>query len=101
MRSRISREDKFRIYDSTVWRDDGRCQICDGPGQELAHVVPRSRSVKDDARLWEQQNLALLCKRCHMASENFESRIKLMQRLSARWGYTYAGEMYDEYRAYL
>ena len=50
-----------------LWeRDDGKCQICQGPGQEADHVIPRShfgkrRRAERDAL----DNYRLLCTPCH------------------------------------
>lgn len=96
---RISREDKALIYEQVCDRDNSICILCGGPGQQLAHIIPRSRSVKDDAKLWDTENLALLCTECHQ--ENFATRLAMIRVLHARWNYDYSDEIFSDYIAFL
>jgi 5-methylcytosine-specific restriction endonuclease McrA len=41
-------------------RDDGRCQYCDRPAENVDHVVPRSRG---GPHVWE--NVVAACQRCN------------------------------------
>lgn len=46
-----------------VWkRDRARCVVCDAPGHDSHHLVPRNASRGGGHRLW---NLAVICRRCH------------------------------------
>ena len=53
---------RSRIYD----RDEGICQVCGGPAEEVDHVVPRSHFGK--RRRTERDsddNLRCICHACH------------------------------------
>ena len=49
-----------------IERDEWSCQLCGGPGQEIDHIIPRSKFGK--RRKAEQEhpdNLQVLCLICH------------------------------------
>jgi len=99
---RISASNKALMSMDVMERDEQCCILCSAPFSDIAHVIPRSRSVKNDARLWQRKNLACLCRQCHSNGHNFTTRLKMMQVLHARWNYPYQeDELFSEYVAYL
>lgn len=51
-----------------IERDEGTCQECGGPGQEIHHVVPKrmgGRHGEAKKRSESIDNLQLLCVKCH------------------------------------
>ena len=52
-----------QIMSHRVWvRDNGRCVFCGEHGHEVDHIIPVSRG----GGLCTEENLRLLCKRCHL-----------------------------------
>jgi 5-methylcytosine-specific restriction endonuclease McrA len=59
----VTPRQRSRIYD----RDEGLCQVCGGPAEEVDHVIPRS--ALPGKRLRAQRdadsNLICICHACH------------------------------------
>jgi 5-methylcytosine-specific restriction endonuclease McrA len=98
---RISKADIERIYLDVIERDNSVCILCMKAADDVAHIVPRSSSVKRDASLFQHKNLACLCRDCHSDGENLETRIEMIRVLHARWNYDYSDEIYAEYLGFL
>ena len=99
--SRISKSEREQICAEVVERDESRCILCSAPYDHIAHIVPRSRSVKFDARLWTEKNLGCLCLQCHGDGENHDTRIAMLQTLSDRFSYDYYEDIYAEFLGFL
>jgi 5-methylcytosine-specific restriction endonuclease McrA len=66
-----------RFYKSVAWqvareikmRDaNGKCEKCGALGEEVHHIIKLTvQNVKDPAISLNQENLELLCKKCHNA----------------------------------
>lgn len=71
-------------------RDDGRCQICGGEGDQVHHVIPRGRFY----RKWytidsmhDERNLMYVCWRCHRKATRDNAFLeKLIALQEARFG---------------
>lgn len=51
-----------KLRKSIMHRDCGICRICGRPGNEVDHIIPKSRGGLDDP-----DNLQCLCIECHQA----------------------------------
>ncbi len=52
-----------KLYIEIIWlRDEGLCQWCGKAGEQVHHIIPRSRSA---LLFYDLLNLILLCKGCH------------------------------------
>jgi 5-methylcytosine-specific restriction endonuclease McrA len=78
-------------------RDEGRCQYCGGPAENLDHVVPRSRGGD---HTWE--NVVACCRRCNGRKGNHipgEVGLKLLREPHAPrrhgWIYVTVGTVLD------
>ncbi len=64
-----------RFYKSVAWRvareikirdANGKCEKCGALGEEVHHIIKLTvHNVKDPAINLNQENLELLCKKCH------------------------------------
>ena len=52
-----------KLYIEIIWlRDEGVCQWCGEAGEQVHHIIPRSRSA---LLFYDLLNLILLCRGCH------------------------------------
>lgn len=93
-----------RALRQEVIERDRVCMDCGGPGEEVHHILPRSRFGKHGKeKLWALKNLVLLCVRCHQLSNGGagahtrERRQAHMTLLKECYGYDYNDEPWKSY----
>lgn len=59
-------------------RDNGRCVLCDRPGDPVAHLISRGQGG-----LGREENVVTLCPACHRAYDQGPERKALYARLVA------------------
>lgn len=87
-RGEFSKLTRQLIYE----RDDGRCQQCGAPGQEIHHCRLKSSGGRGVV-----SNGILLCHRCHrMIHDNPELIYAWQRTFEERYGPRYWADQYDE-----
>jgi len=99
--------DKAVIRQRILERDRYECVFCRRTAGVLHHIVPRSRfnshNAKNQALLWDDRNLCMLCVRCDHGDKDVPDahtrgrRIEALEILGERYGYDYSAPPWNEY----
>ena len=91
----VTLAERKRLNHLVIERDQKLCILTGKPGDDVAHIIPRSHGRKNSSVIWQEKNMCVVCREEHL--ETREQRTKLLKKMRELYQYTYFESPFCEY----
>ena len=92
---RVKLAERKRLNSLVIERDESLCILTGKPGDEVAHIIPRSHGGKNSPIIWQEKNMCVVSREEHLETRG--QRVRLFKKMRELYGYDYSSPPFAEY----